>query len=396
MMKNLDLKTWGAALILGGTALGAGMLALPVVTAQAGFLPSLLIYCICWAFSACTGLLFVEICLWMPQDANIISMASHLLGRCGKIFAWVLYLFLFYSLSVAYVAGGGGFVAQILDLPAWLGSLLFVLVFGGIVISGTRSVDRINWLLMAGLILSFLMFVLVGFSKVKPGLAMRFNLWPAFLALPVIFTSFSYQGTVSSIVSYLNRDGAKVRKAILYGTAIPFLAYVIWEYLILGIIPLSGKYGLLMAKQEHLKAVDPLKHILIDSPIYAIGQFFSFFALTTSFLGVTLGLMDFMSDGLQIAKKGLRKYLLAAIVFLPPLLITFINPNLFYKALGYAGGIGCALLLGFLPVLMTWVGRYKLDYPSINRQLPGGRGLLLILMGFIVFELVMEIISELS
>ncbi len=395
-MKNFDLKTLGAALILGGTALGAGMLALPVVTAKAGFLPSVLIYAICWVFSVCTGLLFVEISLWMPQDSNIISMASHLLGRVGKYAAWVLYIFLFYCLSVAYVSGGGDFVSQVTGMPVWLGSIFFVLIFGGIVISGTRSVDRINWILMAGLVISFVMFVAFGVSRVRPSLAMRFDMWPAFLALPVIFTSFSYQGTVPSIVTYLNRDGAKAKRAILFGTAIPFLAYIIWEYLILGIIPLSGKYGLLSAKAQQLTAVAPLKHLLLDSPIYAIGQFFSFFALTTSFLGVTLGLMDFMSDGLQIAKVGARKFLLAGIVFLPPLVITFINPNIFYTALGYAGGVGCALLLGFLPALMAWVGRYKLDYPSIHRQLPGGRGVLLILMGFVVFELIMELISELS
>ena len=94
-------KAIGGALLVGGTAIGAGMLALPVVTGMGGFFPAIVIFIICWLFSACTGLLLLEVCLWMPNDANIISMAHHLLGPIGKISAWILYLFLFYCLTIA-------------------------------------------------------------------------------------------------------------------------------------------------------------------------------------------------------------------------------------------------------------------------------------------------------
>ena len=100
-------KAIGGALLVGGTAIGAGMLALPVVTGMGGFLPSTVIFIICWIFSACTGLLLLEVCLWMPNDANIISMVQHLLGPVGKIAAWILYIFLFYCLAIAYVDGRG-------------------------------------------------------------------------------------------------------------------------------------------------------------------------------------------------------------------------------------------------------------------------------------------------
>ena len=89
-------KAIGGALLVAGTAIGAGMLALPVVPGMGGFRPATLIFLICWIFSACTGLLLLEICLWMPNDANIISMAHHLLGPIGKVAAWLLYIFLFY------------------------------------------------------------------------------------------------------------------------------------------------------------------------------------------------------------------------------------------------------------------------------------------------------------
>jgi tyrosine-specific transport protein len=46
-------------------------------------------------------------------------------------------------------------------------------------------------------------------------------------------------------------------------------------------------------------------------------------------LGVSLGLFDFIADGFRIQKKGMKKLLIALITFLPPIVITLINPKLF-------------------------------------------------------------------
>lgn len=389
-------KAIGGALLVGGTAIGAGMLALPVVTGAGGFLPATVIFLICWLFSACTGLLLLEICLWMPNDANIISMAHHLLGPVGKGAAWILYLFLFYCLNIAYVDGGGGFIVALFDgkIPHLAGLIIFTAIFGFCVYLGTAFVDRINFLLMIGLGVSFLVFVFLGVTEVKYDYLTRMHWGPAFLALPVMFTSFSYQGIVPSLTSYMERHPKMVRFAILVGTSLPFIGYILWEYLILGIVPAFGPDGLKQAEAMGQTAVEPLRKIFSHSPIYLTGQFFSAFALTTSFLGVTLGLLDFLSDGLRMAKVGWKKIFLCALIYIPPIIIVTVNPGIFLKALGYAGGIGCALLLGLLPILMVWVGRYHKDYSDLNRQLPGGKPLLIILGAFVVFELAIELTKE--
>ncbi|NGX50809.1 MAG: Tyrosine-specific transport protein [Chlamydiae bacterium] len=391
-------KAIGGALLVAGTAVGAGVLALPVVTGMGGFFPATVVYLICWLFSACTGLLLLEVCLWMPNDANIISMASRLLGPVGKISAWILYLFLFYSLTIAYVAGGGGFVVALFGgkLPHTVGLILFSGIFGSCVYMGTRFVDRINFILMIGLALSAFAFIAMGVSDLQFDFLLRRNWIPAFLALPIIFTSFSFQGIVPSLTTYLDRNPRMVRFAILVGTSLPFFGYIIWEFLILGLVPLHGEHGLLSAELKGLTAVEPLRYVFPHSPIYVIGQFFAAFALTTSFLGVTLGLLDFLSDGLQIPKIGWKKVGLCALIYIPPIIIVTINPTIFFRALGYAGGIGCALLLGLLPIVMVWVGRYRKDYTQLTRQLPGGRILLGFLGAFVLFELFIEITRELT
>jgi tyrosine-specific transport protein len=393
-----NLKVFSASMLIAGTAIGAGMLALPVTTAPGGFWPAIAIYLVCWIFSACTGLLLLEACFWLPKDSNIVSLSSHLLGKGGKIASWILYLFLFYSLTVAYVAAGGGFIAAITEhfLNSSTSILVFVLLFSPVVFLGTKAVDRVNFLLMVGLIISFFVFIAIGVGKVDVERLGHIDWFPALLALPVLFTSFSYQGIVPSMRDYFFGQKKQVRWAIIIGSSLPFFVYVIWEYLILGIVPLEGPSGLLEAKKLGLTGVTPLKHFAGSAYIYAIGQVFAFCALTTSFLGVTLGLFDFLADGMKIKKIGKQRVLIYFLVFIPPTMIAMMNPNIFIRALSYAGGIGCALLLGLFPVMMVWSGRYKKKMGEVMPQLGGGKIVLVLLTLFVVFELIFELIGELS
>ena len=107
--------------------------------------------------------------------------------------------------------------------------------------------------------------------------------------------------------------------------------------------------------------------------IFAIGKAFAFFALTTSFVPLALSFFDFLADGLKIEKVGIKKVGLVLVVFGVPTFFALIYPHIFLVALGYAGGISCALLFGLMPPIMAWVGRYIKRYDANSRQLSGGR-----------------------
>jgi tyrosine-specific transport protein len=62
---------FGGTMLIAGTMVGVGMLALPVATGEGGFFPAVVIYLICWLFMLCTGLLLLEVCTWMPKDSNL-------------------------------------------------------------------------------------------------------------------------------------------------------------------------------------------------------------------------------------------------------------------------------------------------------------------------------------
>lgn len=380
-------------LLIAGTSIGGGMLALPVLTSQVGFFPSLIIYLMTWLFMMSTGLLFLEISLWLGKDANIISMAEYTLGKWGKYIAWGLYLFLFYCLTLAYIVGAGNLFVEAMNgaLTNWQAQIFFLLLFAPFVYAGAHVVGRLNVFLMLGLGISYFIFVYLGFSHIQTDFLMHSNWSKLWTALPITFTAFAYQGTIPTLVNYLKRDVQKTRLAIIIGSFLPFIAYAIWQGLILGIVPIEGPNSLNEAIKAGQNAVQPLKNILNISSLYIVGQYFAFFALLTSFFGVSLGLLDFWADGLKVKKSPWSKLWLSLLVFVPPLLIAFVHPDIFLMALDYAGGFGCALLLGLMPVLMVWSGRYKMGLEG-EYTVIGGRFLLGVLALFVFIELMCQFV----
>ncbi len=382
------------ALLVAGTSIGGGMLALPVLTSVTGFIPSLFVYFACWLFMVCTGLLFLEITQWMHKKANIISMAESTLGRGGKAAAWMLYLFLFYSLNIAYIVELGKTVVEISSgaIADWMGPIVFVALFAPCVLIPTALAAKMNLGLMAGLIFSYIFFIALGISSIKPSFLASANWLEAPKALPIAFTAFAYQGIIPTLAHYFDYDIQKGKKAIVIGSLITLSAYLIWQVLILGIVPIEGANGLKEALGSDLNAIQAMRHYIDHDKLYIMGQSFAFFALVTSFLGVTLGLRDFLADGLNITSTPKGSALLLLLIFLPPLMIGIIYPHIFLIMLSYAGGIGCALLLGLFPIIMVWKGRKKREGKG-EQKLVGGSVCLASLALFVVCEVAMELVS---
>jgi len=385
----------GGTLLIAGTAVGVGMLALPVATGAGGFIPSAVIYLITWAFMLCTGLLLIEANLWMPKDTSFISMAERILGPAGRIVFWIVYLFLFVTVMIAHAAGGGSVLSDILgwDLPGWASAVIYTAVLAPVVYLGAHSVDRLNMALITGVIVCYLGFIFVSYSHVDFELLSYANWGKATLAMPILFTAFTYQVIIPTLMTYMERNVRKVRLAVILGSTLPLTIYLIWEFLILGIVPPAG---LEKAARLGQNAVGPLKNI-VDSPaIFAIAKYFAFFALTTSYIPLALSFFDFLADGFKWKKDGLHRFILTSVVFGVPLVFALIYPHIFLVALGYAGGISCAFLFGVMPPLIVWIGRYVKRLPASPQRLPGGKPLLALLMAFAFLILAGQVIQQIT
>ncbi|MFT3741263.1 MAG: aromatic amino acid transport family protein [Gammaproteobacteria bacterium] len=356
----------GSIFLIAGTSIGAGMLALPVATANYGVFPAICLFVLCWLCMLATGLLLLEVNLWLKPETNIVSMAQHTLGVGGKIVAWITYLLLFYAVMSAYVSGMGDLVSK--SLAGWLhwhistvnGALALAILVGAAVYTGAHIVDYTNRFFFIAKILTYLAVLALLTSHVNVMQLSFFSTDKMWLALPVAIVSFGYQNLVPSLRVYLNNDVKKIRRAILIGSTVPLIVYILWEIVIIGVLPLEGPHGLkavLMGGQPATGLAQSLDFLLGKPWLSLLFKAFTFFAIATSFIGVSFSLFDFLIDSFQLKRNAKGKITSLVLTFLPPLLFAFFYPNGFVAALGY-GGIFVAILFGILPVLMVWSGRY--------------------------------------
>jgi hypothetical protein len=165
----------GASLLFAGTAVGAGMIALPAETLNAGFIPSISGLSACWLFTYVTSMLTLE-ASWLACTQNVgengdnnngggfLSIAKLSLGVTGEVITAALFWFLLTAIVVAYTAEGGQLIAQFAKeftdtttiISPTVGSLLFASSFASFAIAGTSRVDVVNRVFVLGLVATFI------------------------------------------------------------------------------------------------------------------------------------------------------------------------------------------------------------------------------------------------
>ena len=370
----------GAISLISGTAIGAGMLAQPIITAEFGFFPTVILFLITWLCTLLSGLMMLEVNLWLPSGANLISMAEETLGPVGKFFSWLTYLLLLYALIMAYLTAiNASFIKLLLEnfhlsLQPWQTASIIMAILSMLIFSGTKTIDYINRLFIIGLIISFFGFVGTAIPEINYSHLLFANYKGMWITLPIIVTSFGYQIVIPSLRHYLRDDIPQLRRAIVIGSTIPLLVYIIWEIIVVGVIPPLGKYSLSWIQstgQPGLGLTIALEHLLNKNYITNLASMLTFYVIATSILGVSLSLYDFFRDGLHTRKTRGGKFIALLPTFIPPLIFALIYPEGFILALGYGGAL-VAILLLILPALMTYSGRYirkeKSDFVT-----PGGK-----------------------
>jgi tyrosine-specific transport protein len=389
----------GATLLVAGTCIGGGMLALPVATGAMGFFPSLILMLVGWSFMTLTALFLTEVNLWMEEGVHVVTMASRLLGPLGKGVAWILYLFIGYASLVAYTAGCGDLISAAahatlgIELSLTWSFILFVCIFGFVLYLGNVILGRINSLLMAGLIIAYILLIALGVNHIQWRNLLRMSWGDSFVAIPLLLTIFSFQTIVPSLTIYLKQDAKALRLSIILGTTGALIVYLLWEWLVLGSVIYDGDQGLAAALAQGRPATQFLGSAVGSVYIGILADFFAFFALVTSFLGIALGLFDFLSDGLKIKRKGWGNIQLGLLVAIPTLFIALSFEKVFLKALDATGGIGDAILNGMIPALMLWIGRYHKKLHS-DYRIPGGRPLIFLVMVYATFVFIIEMLGK--
>ena len=381
-------KTLGTTLLVSGTMIGAGMLAMPLTSAGIGFTFTVVLLISLWLLLTYSALLFVEVYQTTESDSGIGTLSALYFGNAGRVVSTTVMFVFLYALLAAYISGGGEILMKATQSTGLLGQEgviantspemtlkifigIFTVFFGSFVIISTKVVDGFNRLLFFVMLVALVVVMFVMFPKASVQNLMAMPLDNALIisAAPIFFTSYGFHGSIPSLVKYMEGNVRGLRIAIVAGSAITLVGYILWQLSTHGVLSQSEFTQILKEKPTLYGLIEACRRITGSEIIASAVQLFSALALVTSFLGVALGLFDCTEDMLR---KGLHinagRLLLGAITFLPPVLFAYFYPD-FIAALSYAGQM-FAFFAVVLPVGLVWKARRR--YPNLPYRVAGG------------------------
>ncbi len=393
----------GGAMIIAGTAVGAGMFSIPIVTSGVWFSGSVALLIYTWFCMLISGLMILEATLNYPAGASFHTVVKDLLGKGWNTLNGLSITFVLYILTYAYISAGGSIIAHTLEgvfgANQTLSGLVFAIVVAFIVWLSTRAVDRLSTILIGGMVITFVLSVGDMFTHVQP--AVLFNqagsdanyLPYALAALPYLLTSFGYHGNVPGLVKYYQKDSGAVVRSLVYGTLLALAIYILWQYVIQGNIARDA-FKQVIAEGGNIGSL--LKQMGNVSSSHAVGQLlnaFSYMALASSFLGVSLGLFDFLADFFKFKDNQAGRTKSALVTFVPPTLAALLFPNGFLYAIGFAG-LAATIWAVIVPAMMARASRRR--FPQASYRAPGGQGMILFIILFGVINAVAHVLTLLD
>ncbi len=398
---------FGGAMIIAGTIIGAGMFANPTATSGVWFTGSLVVLLYTWFSMLSSGLMILEVNTHYPHGASFDTMVKDLLGRGANVVNGLAVAFVLYLLTYAYIFVGGDLTAKGLggllgrDVALPVGQLVFFGVLAGCVWVSTRLVDRLTSVLIGGMVLTFIWATGGLITSVK--LPVLFDTQAAAgtsywiyvaAALPVCLASFGFHGNVSSLLKYFGGDAPKVAKALKAGTLIALVIYVLWQLAIQGNLPRSEFAPVIEAEGQVSVLIATLSKFVVTGSMGTVLSFFAYMAIATSFLGVTLGLFDYIADIFKWGNTAADRSKTAALTFLPPLVCGLLFPTGFVTAIGYVG-LAATIWTALIPALLLYQARRKFGAGKQYR-VSGGIGLMVWVFVFGLINIAAQVLSQLE
>jgi amino acid permease len=234
-MVNKSLLT--AVAILTGTMIGAGFLGIPYAVSKSGFLPGLIMLLLIAMFMMLMKLYMGEVALRTKGTHQLAGYAEIYLGNAGKYLMFFAIVFGIYSALVAYLIGEGQNISFILFGNSSY-SFFIAVFFWGVVsflsfigLTALKKYERLG----LGIVILFLVLISFFFAP-KVSLSNLSYVSPDNLFFPfgVILFSFLAFSAMPEIERVLAGREYLMKRAIIIGSMVSLIVYVIFTFLIVG------------------------------------------------------------------------------------------------------------------------------------------------------------------
>ncbi|WP_153446359.1 aromatic amino acid transporter [Vibrio algicola] len=355
----------GGACIIASVCVGAGMLGLPSAGAGSWTVWSILAITLTMAVMTVSGWLLLEAFKHYDLSVSFNTVTLDMLGSKVNLFNNLTVYFVGGILLYAYTTSFGLILQGSLGLDSNIASVLFVFVASSVVWHSTRAVDRISIVLIATMILTFVFGVFGLTAKIdashlfdainQQGQYAKYSM----ALLPIALTSFGYHHSVASMRAYYKEERS-AKYAILGGTLIALTLYVIWVLSIFGNLPRSS-FGPIIAQDGNVDVLLKTLGGVVESKNVAQAiNAFSMAAIISSFIGVGLGVFDYLADLFHFDQSKTGRTKTWAVTFMPPLVLSLLFPFGFILAIGYAGA-AATVWTCIIPALLVLKARKRKD-----------------------------------
>ncbi|MBI2145674.1 hypothetical protein HYU18_05150 [Candidatus Woesearchaeota archaeon] len=363
----MEKRFFEAVATLIGTTVGAGVLGIPYVAAQAGIAIGLAHIVIIGVAVIALNLLLAEIVLKTRGNHQLTGYAEKYLGREGKRAMTLAMIVGIYGALLAYIIGTGTAInALIPELPPLAGSLVFFALASGIVYFGLSAVEK-SELLLAFLTISTITVIIAAAAlsgKFSAANLTSQSLTNAFLPYGVVLFAFLGSVAVPEMKEELGpKAKSLLRKAIVIGGIIPIAIYSLFAISVVGI---SGQ------ATSHIATVNLGRELGQTMLLFA--NLFAVLAMSTSFIALGLALKEMYTYDYKVNRKV--AWLLTCAV---PLLAFLLGLKSFIAVLGTVG----ALAGGLEGMLLLHIHKKAQQIRAPRIKILGGLLFLLFLLGII-------------
>lgn len=348
-------KQLSAIFLLAGTAIGSGMLSLPIVLAPYGLVFSCVIMCFFVWLTYFTSIIRTDLNINSDSNFSLRDVGKYFSGKIASKIGSISLKLLSYSLMSAYLYGASSLLKTFFNCDLSFITLIFSIL---IILMLTSSMNIINFnrKLFVFLLITFLVVIIKLFQKLdfanieisNSSFCSNSNL----LVFPIVFTSFGFQGSLHSLTKFVNNDRTLIKRACLYGSFIPAIVYISWVICVVFVI-FNNDIEFFKKMQKSNVELSELILCLINisncTYIKTISWIISILALFTSIIGVSVAIFDEWRTVMdRKLKLKFSKIISAMITIIPAMLVAILIPNAFVKVLNVSGMI-LSIIAIFLP-----------------------------------------------
>ena len=333
-----------AIFMITGMTIGAGVLGVPYVVAQVGLKVGIIYIVVLGLVMLFLNLILGEIAVRTNESLQIPGLAGKYLGKWGKYLLDVVIISASYGALLAYIIGVGQSLSALFGGSPAAWSVVFwglasVVVWRGL--QTIKSVEKVLSVIVISIICGLSFYLLKDFKLAN---WVYSDLSKIFLPYGVIL--FALNGTPAIIEAHalLPRSQRHFRKALIIGSLIPVVVYVLFALAVVGstglgtseiaTIGLGAKFG---------------------EGVLVLGNIFAILAMSAGFIGSGIALKQTL-----VWDNKINKILAEFLVISVPLLLFMAGIRQFISILSFAGGVFIGIEAIVL-ILVCWQARKRGD-----------------------------------